>query len=1104
MKVLHKAKITDVFFLLHGKNYEQVYSKLQRILSPEEHAFFSRIQYQANSVAWMSSVEGRVTSYSKAGEHEKEEATALIQELHQSIRKKVENDPEIGGIVDQLLMVPSEEEILIFNDLGKITVTLVKWGCRSNAASQGISPIGKIVELPVKDQVSVEVIATYSDGVLAANTELNFQYKGEVKTFTTNDEGHMQLGLLRYNSSFTISDPQTNEAVPVQVLEDKTQYEVTIPYYTDYSVHVINQLGEVMSQYEVNAEYSNGFSKNTSNESGDFTLEHVLVDQNPLRLISSDNANITQEYTLDRDDRLLTFEIKERIAGDISVKVVDSSGGILAGYPLQVQLGGTSKDYRSNEEGMIFLVDVELQEEVTILVKDSKNHENVREYFASRESHHFVFEADPKFVTIKLIDHKNRPIPHTQLDITPSEEILTQETDSEGNTRFGAEHFRDGEKVKAGIHLKNKKNKIRLKRKSFKYTSEQSEYILKLRKFNWWWLLLLLIPIIIAILLIKLEKDIVIHTVSQKNVPVTAAEVSLNYDSYYLFNRGEWLDTINRDTVQYTDSLGYATFARLEYTVYSYLFKRRYRPEIWVLTRCYSSDTLRPVFHKLGERDTITVELTPTLTTLDLKVVDEDDKEPLPDAEIRYQYQLDQEVITGSARTGPDGRVIIRDVPKCGNLDIAHASLYGYHPDSIMNKHLPDIQGDIDRRTLELRPVLSKLEFYVVSCATGEPIPNATTQVTLTAPDGEVTGGPANANTNGKVKFLYDDAHILSRVGIDASAPYYKLGSLDKTYRVDEFINLTESERTLCLEPEDNPIVLRNIDDRTGRGLGGVENIVTITRNGQNITTKIMSAHPSGEFVVSGLQIGDLLSISSSNDPCYEPNEYESIDKLDAITLMNGPQADRDIPLTENIVTTTFKTVDELTREAILDAGLVITVDGQRVQPTTSGNTGEISITARYCANIKIVASKTDYRTNDYTINGLRTMEYYVTSSATEREIPLQWSVSCGQATEGSQGTSYREYALGSETGLVRIEFDMKAHADIMTIYCGRGTGGRVLFSKEMVDQVGSPEDFCFRAKRCDGYITVVIEPTPGLDNSQWWYRITCPEPERGCRKGIF
>ena len=118
---------------------------------------------------------------------------------------------------------------------------------------------------------------------------------------------------------------------------------------------------------------------------------------------------------------------------------------------------------------------------------------------------------------------------------------------------------------------------------------------------------------------------------------VEYAEVNFRYTNHYFFRPWRFDDPETYDSTALSDSRGIASFINLRYTGYAYIFKHFRKAEAFVLTDCFTSDTLRQSFHSIKNNDTLKLILHPTTVDLDFKVVDEEDQEPLPNSLVGHR-----------------------------------------------------------------------------------------------------------------------------------------------------------------------------------------------------------------------------------------------------------------------------------------------------------------------------------------------------------------------------------------------------------------------------------------------------------------------------------
>lgn len=156
----------------------------------------------------------------------------------------------------------------------------------------------------------------------------------------------------------------------------------------------------------------------------------------------------------------------------------------------------------------------------------------------------------------------------------------------------------------------------------------------------------------------------------------------------------------------------------------------------------------------------------------------------------------------------------------------------------------------------------------------------------------------------------------------------------------------------------------------------------------------------------------------------------------------------------------------------------------------------------QYSDKIIISASKTGFEGNNYTVNG-QTVEFLFLSSnnmACEnkvdipltREDPPLPMIECNETQASGQGPleDIKMMDLGKK-GEFTLYYNMyDTYPDRITIFCGTGTGGKILFNLETLNE----ETVTINNLDCDSnIITIRIIPTND-DDTAWEYKITCPK----------
>lgn len=1090
MQTLSRHSRSEISCLLK-RNYESVYSRLLEVLTPEEVSLFASVQSLKREMIWDTNDGIRYRSYSAISEEDKDEVSDILQDYKERILPKLQQDRELGNIASQLLLVPSENDIYIGKKAdGSLTVKLAKWGCKKARGETNNDPLYIIVNRPKSNHFPAQVCIRYSDGSPYAQMPFVFTYKERIKSFNTNQDGDYPLGLLKKDVGFSIQQSETTpETIHHFTMSGKQQvYEAVFPYYISFNIEVVDQKGVSVPNIALNIDYENFHRQEVSNNEGRIPVTDLELTTAQLILTEVENPDNQQAFSLNKETNTIVFKIYKQYFGNIIVKVINENNEPVDDYPLSIDLGNKQLDTQTNATGVVDLGRLEVGQQVVV------NSENQSKTFEVEEGENeFILRITtpsplpPEMVTVKLINHKNEPLPNIPMNFNIGEQTYQAVTGENGLCQFEKTTFTDKEKVEVQITAKKKNDKDKIYHKTFTFDNNQLEYVIKLKKRRWLWLLLLLLPLL---LLIQCEKDVTIETLesSTKN-PIPNTEVNLSYTKYALFD----FDTkkfFTADKKKYQDITGTdgrVTFSELSYTWYSAVFKRNTVAQISAYNKCHSTDSLNVKFHRLKTDKTVTLYLTASSVDLDFLVVDKEDNEPLPQANVVIETEFDGIKIIDIVKTAADGRVLFKQVPKCGKIKVL-GELKGYFPDSIINRTVEELsKGKVDgTRKLELVPIKEKIVFFVTNCKTGEPLPDAIATIHLKNQDNPKMK-KAYTNVNGIGKGEYDDAHIISKLRIDVRKKFFKDGVWDKGLSVEEFIALPDSARVICLEPEENPLTFQNIDAQSQQPLSGVKNSITIDK-GNTTDTLTEISNTNGLFVVSGLTAGNKITIHSYFDPCYEPSTT-TIVNADVTDLLQAPASDRIIPLEPKVFTLTFQTFDSDVDTLVNDANLQVIVDGQVMTPTNSGN-GKFEVQGYCNSTISIVAEKVDYQKNDTKVRN-QSFDYLRTSPQTERNIPLRMKP-CDQSTNGNtSGQEYYidEFNMKTLSGEFIFEYFTDSEPDEIIVYCGRKNeiGPHNQLFQYFDATMSNTYQERIRFSGCS-IITVVVK-----GGSHWKYTVNCP-----------
>ncbi len=409
-------------------------------------------------------------------------------------------------------------------------------------------------------------------------------------------------------------------------------------------------------------------------------------------------------------------------------------------------------------------------------------------------------------------------------------------------------------------------------------TEQNGDVVLtvKRKKFPWW-IFLFLLPLI---LLIPVKRDINIQYAQQgSDIAVAKAAATVNYPVTSTFG-GKTMLTV-KDT---TDTEGKLVIAGVAEPLWYKLFGG-HSDSLFTScgNGCYSLKNAGYKYRDFPPDDFKKVYLGAVASVETLKVVDADDNEPIPEADLQIIRTVDGNSTNDNTKTDVAGQFDITDMPLCGSVKVI-ASKEGYENDTL-EASLFDISNMTDdEKTLHLKPLKGCVKVIVKNLNTKTLLADAT--VTL-----EINGAARTmkTNTNGVGVGMFDSLRISSTLKFTAS----KAGYADTTlsgYTVQQFMNLDEEKRTMYLRPLTKSLVFKNVDG-TGAALSGVKN--EIYKNGTLIATEY--SNNAGEFVVANILDSDKLSIAATKTG-YNGNNTKVKNKT--LAQLNT-QDSRTIPLTK-------------------------------------------------------------------------------------------------------------------------------------------------------------------------------------------------------------
>ena len=618
--------------------------------------------------------------------------------------------------------------------------------------------------------------------------------------------------------------------------------------------------------------------------------------------------------------------------------------------------------------------------------------------------------------------------------------------------------------------------------KELKYTENYNLYTVQMvhRRFPWW-LLLLLLPLL---LLIQCHKDIEVRCIEpQTNAPIEGQQVTMEYESHFLWNKGRFLACDSIKLTQTTDSTGTTVFQNLPCSVYSYIFYCLSKASFSAKSECHAAIDVLHNFHYTRH---VELAMEPRREDLHIKLLDLETKDPLPDGMLIYKYVELGDERTDSAKADAAGAVTIPQMRYCSIMKLLHGRCYGYADTSKVDVPCKNLILADDSAALLLRPIKKRFTFFVKNIETKQPIPDAQCAVTLTHPSGK-TDGPHYIRTSidGKGIAVYGESFILSVINIKAHKVHYKDSILTGgPWTVEEFIKQPDSIRTIWLTPLPYTQEFINIDSINGKPIPGVKNIITVTDPDGTVHNYEEISNRNGVFPVEAKE-DSKVEIISIKDPDYKKKNTK-------IPVFKDVK-DKKIPLSPYMVKLIFRTVNA-TKPGTLVPNCNLRINGSisgTISLPTNSNNGIFDVEFRRAELLTIVASRNNWIT---TTNKVSSKNYdYLKVDQERRDIPLKQNLPpCNAGKNTPKGANEmhhsRSYGMGIEEGNASIWVDFYGEPDHLKIIDGEGNVVLDRMVKNKNEGGQNPIPFHFKG----GSVTVIID-TSTQNGSSWEYILNCP-----------
>lgn len=1089
MILINKSNHREIKTVLRVR-HEAILSMLKPLLTHEEFNLFAYPDVRTEETHWFtnfveqSTPNYRIASLTTLSEEEQVRVRSKMSSLINGIIKKIENHEQLKNIINDLFLVPDENQIhAVFID-DRIHIVLAQWGYVKHQRSSAIDIVKVYIEPEQNNRGPVILHLNYLDGSPAVE-EFFYQYHDFERSLELDEKGSVDLGDFKHGEQIKVfKNFETNAFETFVTVEPgQTDYHITVPYWTNVEIQVLNQFDEPAINHPILISYMGGEQHQNSDAAGRIKLEQVLFSNEDFHLLDETNNAHTANYKLNRLHNHFTFKLALHVQETVGVCVVNGEEPI-ADYPVLIN----DKAYHSDTNGSVYLHDLSAGDEVQVV--DGKNEYNKKAYQVNHGANQFVFPVTiekRKDITVKLIDNKNQALKAYKVDAHIGENQIKEQTNDEGSITYAHGLFENVKKFK--VELDSPYNAKKRISKKVKFNPEQTEYILKIKKRRFpWWLILLLLPLL---LFVKCEKTIKVLAVDHQNKPIVGAGVQLDYASVYLYDEGEFNKKSQYSLNGVTDKDGIVEFKKVKYSVYSLISMNSTIAKIQVNSDCYHCDILKKKFHyiSLFYTETLKMKCSPKYMTTEFLIIDSETKDPINKAKFTFIQKMQSDSLQHS-ESEPDGLAVVRLIP-CANMTDIIVRANGYQDFILDSLSCGKALMDIENRTIEMVAERDAIEFYIIDCETKEPIPNVAVSIITQSPSGKnVQKSYTNIDGNGRGSVK--DIRVIDKISFEIEHSGYDKAIIEPNITVEEFNKLPKERRTFCLQPMPIPVEIKVVDALNSKPIAGAKVFFERNRNGK-ITIDTLYTNKNGITQLNGLIVGDEITLIVTKDPLY--NEKREFTKLKVTQDFLERPKPKVVKLDPKELEIVIQVIDADNKSIIHDADLKLTSSYYGLhQSINTGKKNEVKLIVKAPDIITISASKNGYKTNNYTIKTKSAVD--VNRMHQPVQIPLDLPpCSGGGASEKAGDYSLIEYDLSKSAGTIIFRYNTDNIPDEFRVYCGRKADkspSNLLFEYANGKTTGQntyEERIQYSGCR---FVTVEAKSTdPG--NSVFWYEIICP-----------
>lgn len=302
-------------------------------------------------------------------------------------------------------------------------------------------------------------VSVLSDHAPVSNEPIKVIVKDRDYTSTTNAEGKSCINVPNHigeNVTVTVRDKYQHDSIASDEIQFQFEFEGEKPkeVYTDIIVSVFNNSVPLQSQ-NVTIRYAGGIYSGNTDYNGRFTQKVVVKEGQNCTVEVTDFENKDKILKKENINEFIFEKTPEEKNFNPRIVVKRKNGDIITDYAISVEYDNTSTQYTSNQDGYVYLYDLEGGKSMT--VSDWPDCEIISDYVLdhNKEEYEFIIpdKDDPKKqIKVMFRDVQGQPIKCENVVFQQKERNnLTCNLDEQGNTYFDEGIFKTAEPMSVKI-----------------------------------------------------------------------------------------------------------------------------------------------------------------------------------------------------------------------------------------------------------------------------------------------------------------------------------------------------------------------------------------------------------------------------------------------------------------------------------------------------------------------------------------------------------------------------------------------------------------------------------------------------------------------------